>query len=133
MGTQLPAEGFVHISALSDDYYKFDKSRHVIKGHTFRSGSTGFRLGDAVHVAVAAVDVERRELDFRMLKKLGSPIGDGFEDVFRSGMERSRSPRKPQKDRGKGPRKDGSAFKRRVRTSPQRRQYTAPRRRSTNR
>ena len=69
IGTQLPAEGFIHISALSDDYYRFDKAGHVIKG--FRSGNT-FRLGDAVQVAVASVDVDRRELDFRLIKKFGS-------------------------------------------------------------
>ena len=68
MGTELPAEGFIHITSLSDDYYKFDKSGHVIKG--FRSGNT-YRLGDMVTVAVASVDVERRELDFRLLGKKG--------------------------------------------------------------
>ena len=78
MGTQLPAEGFVHISALSDDYYKYDKAGHVIKG--FRSGNT-FRLGDAVQVAVASVDVDRRELDFRLIKKFGSGSSVGPQDV----------------------------------------------------
>ncbi len=68
MGTQLPAEGFVHITSLSDDYYKFDKAGHVIRG--FRSGNA-YRLGDGVRVAVAAVDVERRELDLRLLEKVG--------------------------------------------------------------
>ena len=67
-GKELPAEGFVHITSLSDDYYKFDKAGHVIKG--FRSGNT-YRLGDQVTVAVASVDVERRELDFRLLSKQG--------------------------------------------------------------
>ncbi|MCH8839085.1 MAG: flagellar hook-basal body complex protein [Planctomycetes bacterium] len=67
-GTELPAEGFVHISALVDDYYKYDRAGHVIKG--FRSGNT-YRLGDPVQVAVAAVDVDRRELDFRLLGKSG--------------------------------------------------------------
>ena len=60
----------MHISALSDDYYRFDKAGHVIKG--FRSGNT-YRLGDSVQVAVASVDVERRELDFRLLGKQGKP------------------------------------------------------------
>ena len=67
-GIELPAEGFVHITSLSDDYYKFDKAGHVIKG--FRSGNT-YRLGDQVQVAVASVDVERRELDFRLISKPG--------------------------------------------------------------
>ncbi len=70
MGTQLPAEGFVHITSLSDDNYKFDRAGHVIRG--FRSGNT-FRLGDPVRVAVAVVDVERRELDLRLLEILGQP------------------------------------------------------------
>lgn len=73
MGTDLPAEGFVHITSLSDDYYKFDKAGHVIKG--FRSGNT-YRLGDKVQVAVAKVDIERRELDFRLINKQGGKQGD---------------------------------------------------------
>jgi len=67
-GTELPAEGFVHISALSDDYYKYDRAGHVIKG--FRSGNT-YRLGDPVQVEVVTVDIDRRELDFRLLGKSG--------------------------------------------------------------
>ncbi len=70
-GTEIPAEGFVHISSLSDDHYKFDRTGHVIAG--FRSGNT-FRLGDMVQVEVAAVDVERRQLDFRLLGKTGGKL-----------------------------------------------------------
>ena len=33
MGTEIPAEGFVHISSLSDDYYRYDRAGHVIAGH----------------------------------------------------------------------------------------------------
>ena len=100
MGTQLPAEGFVHISALSDDYYKYEKSGHVIKG--FRSGNT-YRLGDKVQVAVASVDVERRELDFRLLKKTGGPAikskksRQGQKKSTKKGNPGSR--RKPKKKR----------------------------------
>jgi ribonuclease R len=63
-GTQIPAEGFVHISALTDDFYRYDRAGHVIAG--FRSGNS-YRLGDTVRVAVAAVDIDARELDFRLL------------------------------------------------------------------
>jgi ribonuclease R len=69
-GVTIPAEGFVHISALTDDYYRYDRAGHVIAG--FRSGNS-YRLGDAVRVAVAAVDVDTRELDFRLLARTGSP------------------------------------------------------------
>ena len=100
MGTELPAEGFVHISALSDDYYKYDKSGHVIKG--FRSGNT-YRLGDSVQVAVASVNVERRELDFRLLKKLG-PSRDEPQKPMRGHKSPAkkaskRAPKKPRKNR----------------------------------
>jgi ribonuclease R len=87
MGTELPAEGFLHISSLSDDYYKFDKAGHVIKG--FRSGNT-YRLGDQVTVAVASVDVDRRELDFRLLEKKGAKNG-----------AKSKSSRKPKRGNSK--------------------------------
>lgn len=67
-GNQIPAEGFVHISALGDDYYKFDRATHSVNG--FRSGNA-YRLGDQVRVAVAAVNVDSRELDFRLLGRTG--------------------------------------------------------------
>jgi len=96
MGTKLPAEGFVHISALSDDYYKYDRVGHVMQG--FRSGNT-YRLGDTVQVAVASVDVDRRELDFRMLGKIG-------EATRKPTKKRKSSKRaKPAKSKGKGRRK----------------------------
>ncbi|MGI9428709.1 MAG: ribonuclease R [Bythopirellula sp.] len=92
-GIELPAEGFVHITSLSDDYYKFDKAGHVIKG--FRSGNT-YRLGDQVKVAVASVDVERRELDFRLVGKHGATKTKRKSD---SGKRKKKG--KPQRRRKK--------------------------------
>jgi ribonuclease R len=69
-GMEIPAEGFVHISSLTDDFYRYDRAGHVIAG--FRSGNS-YRLGDSVRVAVANVDVDRRELDFRLLARSGGP------------------------------------------------------------
>lgn len=68
-GVEIPAEGFVHISSLTDDYYRYDRAGHVIAGH--RSGNS-FRLGDRVRVGVAAVDVDTRSLDFRLVARTGS-------------------------------------------------------------
>ncbi len=65
-GTALPAEGLVHVTTLSSgDYYDYDKSAQRLIAR--RSGEQ-FRLGDMVRVQVARVDVDRRELDFRLVR-----------------------------------------------------------------
>lgn len=63
-GIELPAEGMVHVSSLSDDHYRYDRTAHTLAG--FRSGNS-FRLGDVIRVVVVRSDVERRELDFRIV------------------------------------------------------------------
>jgi len=65
-GIELPAEGMVRVEALSDDYYRFDRATHTLAGH--REGNT-YRLGDLLRVAVARVDLDRRELDFRVVER----------------------------------------------------------------
>jgi ribonuclease R len=67
MGRELPAEGFIHVSALTDDHYSFDRDTHSLTG--FRAGNR-FRLGDQLLVEVARVDVDGRELDFKLVKRL---------------------------------------------------------------
>ncbi len=78
-GVALPAEGLVHIDSMTDDYYRFDRATHSLNGH--RVGRQ-FRLGDLVKVAVARVDMERRQLDLRLLEHLGHPgphtLGDSL-------------------------------------------------------
>ena len=56
----------MHVSSLQDDFYRFDRASHTLSGH--RSGNR-YRLGDNVRVAVARVDVDRRELDLRMVAR----------------------------------------------------------------
>lgn len=60
----LPVDGLVHVSTLTDDYYYFDGATHSLIGQ--RRGGR-YRLGDAVRVQVARVDLQRRQLDFRVL------------------------------------------------------------------
>lgn len=54
-------EGLVHISTLPDDYYQFDPIKHALLGE--RAGHR-FRLGDAIKVQLARVDLDQRKIDF---------------------------------------------------------------------
>ncbi len=60
---ELPVEGLVHVSNLTDDYYYYDAATHSLTG---RRTKRRFRLGDKVKVRVARVDTQRRQLDFRL-------------------------------------------------------------------
>jgi ribonuclease R len=61
-GLELPAEGLLPAAALPDDVYRFDRAAHTLAGRRPRNA---FRLGDRIRVAVARVDLDRRELEWR--------------------------------------------------------------------
>ncbi len=63
-GSELPAEGLVHINSLRDDTYDYDAKTHTLTGR--RAGNT-YRLGDMVRVEIGRVDVDRRQLDFQLV------------------------------------------------------------------
>jgi ribonuclease R len=75
-GLELPAEGLIHVDALADDYYSFDRGTHTLAGR--RQGNQ-YRLGDRLRVVVARVDLERRELDFRLKERGQRPPRSGQE------------------------------------------------------
>jgi ribonuclease R len=58
-------DGMVHVNTLTDDYYRFDQGTYTLEGR--RSGRT-YRLGDSVTVRVARVDLDRRQLDFQVVR-----------------------------------------------------------------
>jgi ribonuclease R len=62
---KLPVEGLVHISTLTDDYYYYEESTHSLIG---RRTKRRYRLGDKVLINVVRVDLQRRQLDFRVKK-----------------------------------------------------------------
>jgi ribonuclease R len=99
-GIELPAEGLVHVTSLADDFYRYDRAAHTLAGH--RSGNS-YRLGDQVFVTVARVDVDRRELDFRLVAR-GRPV----PHRQRIGTKRQRKQKRAQtkaKSRAKGTQK----------------------------
>jgi ribonuclease R len=61
----IPAEGMIHISALSDDYYTYESASHSLVGR--RGGR--YQLGGLVRVEILRVDIGRRELDLRIVGK----------------------------------------------------------------
>jgi ribonuclease R len=65
-GDVFPAEGLVHVSSLTDDYYHHDEASHTLEGKRSRRS---YRLGDRVTVEVVRVDINRRQLDFRVREK----------------------------------------------------------------
>lgn len=58
-GTKFPAEGFVPITSLPNDRYRFERHGHVIEG--FRSGNR-YRMGDSLTVKIDKIDLPRRAL-----------------------------------------------------------------------
>ena len=87
-GLALPAEGLVPIATLADDHYRYDADSYSLVG--YREGNA-FRLGDRIEVSVVHVNVDRRELDFRLAE----------------GGGRKSSPRRPRPKSGGRPRTGG--------------------------
>ncbi|MGE0483403.1 MAG: ribonuclease R [Gammaproteobacteria bacterium] len=56
-------EGLVHVTELPGDYYLYDAARHVLRG---RASHREFRLGQAVDVRLARVDLDERKIDFTL-------------------------------------------------------------------
>lgn len=93
-GIELPAEGLIHVTSLADDYYQYDRRTHTLSG---RRSENQFRLGDRVRVVVAQVDVDRRELDFRLVARRGHVGEDGEAG---QGHDSSKPRRRSAADRG---------------------------------
>jgi ribonuclease R len=58
-------EGLVRVTSLHDDYYHYHEKRYCLVGE--RTHQT-FRIGDEVKVRIDRVDVERRHIDFGLVK-----------------------------------------------------------------
>lgn len=92
---RINSEGLVRISSIDDDFYHVIQERHCLKGR--RSGRE-FRLGDRVRVMVEQVDVQRREVDLRLI------------DVIEDETKRRQKPEKRQ-TKAKGAHKKGPSRK----------------------
>ncbi len=72
---ELPStiEGLVHVTSLMDDYYEFDEANHLLRGER---RNLCFRIGDEVRVRVDKADVAARKIDFSVVEKLSSSVGN---------------------------------------------------------
>ena len=57
-------EGLIHVSTLEDDFYQYEEERHRLIGMNRRRE---FTIGTEVKVRVEKVDLDRREIDFRLV------------------------------------------------------------------
>ncbi|WP_332648695.1 ribonuclease R [Lysinibacillus sp. 54212] len=112
-------EGLVHISNMTDDYYRFEERMMVMVGE--RTGRQ-FRIGDEVKVRVANVVIEESSIDFEivgMIESFGSRPRKVAPKVIVAGRsEKRRSERTGERrdSRSKGD-KDRRSEKRSDKTS----------------
>ena len=59
-------EGMVRIKDIKDDYYLFDESQYALVGQVTKNK---YQLGDTVLVNVKKTDLERKHLDFNLIRK----------------------------------------------------------------
>lgn len=71
-GVKVPVEGMIHISALTDDFYSYDAATRTLTGDRTKQR---YRLGDPVTVVVTSVDLDRRQLDLRVVSEKSTGRG----------------------------------------------------------
>ncbi|PLR78127.1 ribonuclease R [Bacillus sp. V3-13] len=77
-------EGLVHVSYMTDDYYRYDERHYAMIGE--RTGNV-FRIGDEITVRVVKVNKEERSIDFEIVGMKGTRRRDttGAPRVFKAG------------------------------------------------
>lgn len=99
-GIDIPAEGLVHVTSLVDDYYYYEDASQTLIGR--RTGQQ-YRLGSPVKVVVARVDIDRRQLDFRLAGTGTPPTTRAQVPAFplKSGPQREKKSKPGTVKRGK--------------------------------
>ncbi|WP_071393621.1 ribonuclease R [Bacillus tuaregi] len=86
MFVELPntIEGLIHVSYMTDDYYRFDERHFAMIGE--RTGNV-YRIGDEITVRVINVNKDERSIDFEIVGMKGTRRRDPSEGgrVFKTG------------------------------------------------
>ena len=85
-------QGLVHVSSMTDDYYRFDEKAHRLLGENTKKV---YRLGDQARVQLVRVDLERRQLDFALVDVL---------ERTAAGARKGRPPAPSRRDAPRAPR-----------------------------
>lgn len=66
---ELPSsvEGLIRLADMGDDYYNYDEDNFCVLGERTKKM---YKVGDAVRIKVVNVDIDRKEIDFKILSKL---------------------------------------------------------------
>lgn len=107
MFVELPntIEGLVHVSYLTDDYYRYDERSYAMIGE--RTGNV-FRIGDEITVRVINVNKDERSVDFEVVGMKGSRRKLSKEQPKIIKSEKRSSRRKPgEDDKKRSSEKDG--------------------------
>lgn len=103
-GTKVPAEGLVHVSSLADDFYTYNQATRTLTGERTKAE---YRLGDAVTVLIVNVDIDRRQLDLRIVSPPSKPGKRRPPVKSKSHKDKKKSFSKPKSGGGKGAGKSG--------------------------
>jgi len=58
---EIYVQGLLHITALKNDHYQYDPAHHLLRA---KFSNKTYRLGDAIRVQVARVNLDDRQIDF---------------------------------------------------------------------
>ncbi|MCC6765223.1 MAG: ribonuclease R [Deltaproteobacteria bacterium] len=94
-------DGLVHVATLTDDHYDLVERQHRLVGR--RRGRT-FRVGDAVTVRVAAVSIERKQIDLVLAEARRDDVARRAARVT-STRDRARSGPGTRRDAPRSPRR----------------------------
>lgn len=105
MFVELPntIEGLVHVSYMTDDYYRFDERHFAMIGE--RTGNV-FRIGDEITVRVIKVNKDERSIDFEIVGMKGTRRERSeTTKVFKTGSDTN----KPRRNKQQGDKPQGGS------------------------
>lgn len=101
-GVELPVDGLVHISSLPYDRYDYDAGRLALVG---KRNDNLFQLGHRLVVGIVSVDLDRREVDLKFVKRLGG--SEPLPKRRHSAKKKGRAPTTNPSPKGKRGKKKG--------------------------